>query len=414
VPRRRLSLLALILASACSGRPGGPPAEQPTLDDPAAGPAVRSETTLPEPLVAMLRGRPLLVEDFRSLMLFADERLAAQQIIADWATGNGLTVLPPAATELTIAQAGQGLDPTTGKACGPSLERALAVERWVRAAGSITAAVYCKATCTLQVEFRLNGRGTEFYAAAFDTGRPWREELKARLATVVDNGGHERYGHGNNPVEVAGLPRGAKDLVPDDDDELVAGDPEELARRCGLKDLGVAVLLEVQGGKLRCERFADPSYVTDPDPTLTACACAELTSRPWPAGRQYTRLQRTYDPSTWVPAKGGRWVSAMLIGGNEYRTEGVAWFVPGRHELRFSECFAGRGAQREELEVAALLSFDRDGAVRDVVFDDPKKAMQPTEQACVKQALGAVRTPCPAGAEAKGTARIVWRVGDKP
>jgi hypothetical protein len=406
----RLFVLAALAAMGCGGGRGTPP-EAPSLD-PNGG--RKTGPNLPPALLEALAGKSMFIEDFSSMMLFADERLAAQQIIADWGTANGLVIIPPATTEDVIAKANRGLDPTTGKACGPSLSRPLAVERWVAGDGSIKASVYCDPACTLQVEFLLRNKGTEFYAAPFDTGKPWREELAHQLASVVDNGGHERYGHANNPVQVTGIARGADDLIANRDaDQILGADGTAIAQQCGATGLDVSVLVEAgTGGQIRCERYADAAYITESDPAIVACACDKIAARVKPAQRGVVRIDAPARVIDKVKTTAGKLVSADLIGGNEYRRFGVAWFVPGQLDAKVSHCFADRASVEDGNEVNATIEFDSDGRVAKAMIADVNALLKPGESECLQQAIRALRTPCPAEANPTATARISWWVSD--
>lgn len=384
-----------------AGTPGTPATSAPGTRHTFTGP------TLPEPLLNALAGKTLYVEDFTSMMLFADERLAAQQVIADWATANGLSILPPASTEDTIGKATRGINPVADVACGPVLARDRAVERYVTADGHITASVYCTTTCTLQVEFVLDGMGTEFYASGFDTAKPWLDELATRLPTVVDNGGHDQYGHLNNPVEVAGVTRGATDLVPDRNaDRELGSDGTTIAKSCGATGLDLTLLLDAG----RCERLADSTYVTEPDPTIAACACDRVIGQVKPTSRTIVHLAAPAATPDKVPAKNHLFARGELIGGDEYRTFGVAWFVPGQLEARVSQCFADRSAVDEGHEVKATILFDQDGTATGVTIADIDGLLLPGESACLESAIKVVRTPCPFEQHPVGTARVYWRV----
>jgi hypothetical protein len=400
----RIPALLLVLAGCGAGAP--PPATPGTPTTPGA-PHAFTGPTLPEPLLAALAGKTLYIEDFTSLMLFADERLAAQQIIADWATANHLSVLPPATTEAAIAKAARGINPVADVTCGPVLPRDLAIERYVTADGHIKASVYCAATCTLQVEFVLDGMGTEFYASGFDTTTPWRDELATRLPTVVDNGGHDQYGHLNNPVEVTGVARGAADLVPDRNaDRELGADGATIARSCGATGLDLTLLVD----RGRCERLADSTYITEPDPTIAACACDRVLPELKPTARTIVHLPAPAETPEKVQARNNLWAKGELIGGDEYRTFGVAWFVPGQLDARVSQCFADRATAEDGHEVKATILFDQDGAATAVTIADLDGLLLPGESACLESAIKVVRTPCPSEQHPVGTARVYWRV----
>jgi hypothetical protein len=412
---RRTSILAPFLVAACGGKPAGP-VEQPTLAAEPTTPAVAATESggknLPQPVIDAVGFSRLYVDDFKSLMLFADERLAAQQLIAAWGANNGLYVLPPETIEEAVTRGAAGQNADTGAACGPSLDRELALERWVDAAGAIKAAVYCDPTCFLQVELTLHGKGTEFFAAPYDTGRPWREELPRRLATVVDNGGHGQHGHANNPVEIAGIDRAEPDLVANEDAEIdLGGDGTAIATSCGMRGMMASLLVEpgASGGKTRCERYADPRYITETDPAIVQCACDAVVAKHTPKRREVVRLPSTGMLPDRVRTRSGLTAWAELIGGNEYRDAGVAWFIPGQIYANVATCFANRTAEGDG-EISATIDFDPDGKVTKATLGDVAGKLKPGEADCLQAALRTLRTPCPADRNPTGVARIAWRI----
>lgn len=169
-----ISLLGGLVAACGSHQP---PHDQTW---PAGAPTTPAATApgagLTPELVEAARSQPLVINQFASLRLTAAERRIAQERIAAWSAAAGLTIVPPTTVEDAIDRAAAGLDPTTGKACGPPLDRDYAIERWILpmgARGRINAHVECAAECTLQLEIKVSGHGTELSAAPFDTGQPW-------------------------------------------------------------------------------------------------------------------------------------------------------------------------------------------------------------------------------------------------
>lgn len=419
-------LLACGLVAACGSKPAVP-RDLPTLSgDPPpsdAGtttttttvtPVARASSGLTPELIAAVGKRPLIIEDFTSLRLSASERLRAQSRIAEWANASGLIILPPDVVEATLRKAAAGLDPTTGKTCGPALERAYAIERWIvptGAEGSILARVDCEDSCTIQLEIKLFALGTEFYSAPFDPAQPWEQELVRRLPTVIDNGGHERYGHLNNPVRVAGVPRAAK--ATDwyfDDAAIVAGRAATEVLACGAMDRAVVLMLDrADNGATTCETAGAPNYVAEYDARINACACAAAIKLEHPTAKrsyvQYPGHPRAGDETT----KNGKRISASLIGGNEYRPRGTApWIL--RESDSIAPCFVGRTTETAADEVNATLEFDQTGSVTKVTIGDLKGMLHPDERACVTKKLKTIRTPCPAGPPLTGQVRITLEV----
>lgn len=417
----------LLLAGASCGSKPPPPRDLPTLaPDPPKPVAVADPIpTPPTPpkrsgltpqLVAAVGGRPLFVEDFASLRLSATERRRAQKIIADWATAEGLVVMAPDLVESAIARGTNGTD-ASGAACGPPLDRQNAIGRWVvpmGAEGAITARVDCDATCALQLEIKLFRMGTEFYSAPFDPAAPWEQELAKRLPQVTDNGGHERYGHANNPVAIAGVPRtaGASDWYLDDD--ASPGLAAREMKRCNVTDHPVIVLIDkTASGALTCEPAASHRYVTEYDPKITACMCAAAVKLEKPTAKRsyYAYFAAPSDPPS--QTRNGKPISALLIGGNEYRPAGTApWILRGPDSI--AACFTARTEAAAYDEVMATLEFDRTGSVAKVTIGDLKGMLKPDERACVTKRLATIRTPCPDRAPLPGQVRITLEIRDKP
>ncbi len=417
----------LALLVACGSRSQTPkdlPTLAPDLPKPDAGAEAtparvsppRKGTGLTPELVAAVGGRQLFIEEFGSLRLNAAERRRAQQIIADWATAEGIGVLSPELVEAAIARGAAGTD-ATGKACGPPLDRTYAIERWVQpmgAEGSITARVDCQASCTMQLEIKLFAMGTEFYSAPFDPGQPWDQELAKRLPTVTDNGGHERYGHANNPVPTAGVPRAptATDWYLDDKafaDGKAAGE----ARTCGATDRPIAVELDkADGGALTCEIASATRYVTEYDPKVNACMCAAAIKLEKPTANRSYYLYRGQAPEGQVVTKTGKSISANLIGGNEYRPRGSsAWILRGTDSV--AACFVARTQATAYDEEMATLDFDATGTVTKATIGDLKGMLKPDERACVTKRLMTIRTPCPDRFAPPGQVRITLEIREK-
>jgi len=353
----------------------------------------------------------MIIGEFSSLKLNAAERRKAQQIIASWAKASGLTVLPPDQVEDAIERAARGQDPT-GKACGPEIDRDYAMERWIDpmgAKGEIKPHVWCEDTCSLQLEIHAFGLGTEFFAAPFDPSQPWEAELARRLPQVRDNGGHERYGHGNNPTQLQGVRRAenATDLLLDDASYVERRlDPETLA--CGVAAMPVALLLEPG---MRCERAATGRYVTDYSDKVNACMCAIATKREKVTARTFVMYPST-TPAERAKTKTGKAISTMVIGGNEYRPAGTApWFFRDGEDV--DRCFVTRTEELARVEIGATIEFDGSGVPSKVTLGDISGVFRPDERACVIAKLNTMRSPCPASPPLVGTVRVSVEIYSK-
>jgi len=300
----------------------------------------------------------------------------AQERIAAWAAAAGLTILPPTTVEDTIDRAAAGLDPATGKACGPPLDRDYAMERWILpmgARGRINAHVECAAECTLQLEIKVSGHGTELYAAPFDTGQPWQAELERRLRQVI-------------------------------------GISHADAVRCGMANRHVVLLLErAPGGAVRCEPAALATMVTEYAPKVNACMCAMALQKEHPTTARSYLIYPSPLPPTDRVTRNGKLISTFLIGGDEYRPDGTApWFLRGDDSI--TDCFAARTDDVTKDEANATLEFDANGAVARAAIDDPQGLFRPNERACIAKKLMTIVTPCPGPRPEPGVVRIMLTI----
>lgn len=391
-----------------------PPTIAPTIAAGGSAPATAEPPPgLTSQLVAAVGQRKLYIEQLDSLLLFGEERLAAQQLIADWATASGLTVIPPKQTEELFAAAAAAKNPLTGAACGPALDRGLTRERWfpaIGAAGRIDATVRCEDGCTLQLAIELTGLGTEFYAAPFDPAQPALQELARRLPTVVDNGGHEKHGHGNNPVAILGATPGpgADEWLPGDSTRLALTPKAEaaIAKACNVTFAPVEVILAPGAGGARCEPMADSDSWHEINPKVNACVCAALIKDHKVEARRHVTIEETQPsgPQSLETRNG------LIAQGEVVATQGtdgkqMAWFMPGSSSL--SHCFLGRNQERESSQLAVTLDFDREGVAVKATIGDLDGVLKKDERDCVLKVLRTARAPCPEQPAASGVG-YVW------
>jgi hypothetical protein len=391
-------------------------------------PGVPAATLIPPPppepqqgltsqLVAAAGGRKLYIEQLDSLLLFGEERLAAQQLIADWATAAGLSVLPPKQTEEIFALAAVGKNPMQGAACGPALDRGLTRERWLPrlgAAGRIDASVSCEDGCVLQLAIELNGLGTEFFAAPFDPAQPALQELALRLPTVVDNGGDDQQGHGNNPVPILGATPGpgAAEALPGDSTRLALSPRSEaaIAKMCGVTFAPVEVLLAPSppgptGSVPRCEAMADSDSWREINPKVNACVCAAISKAHKIEGRRHAAIDETQPigPQS-LETKNGLIASGEVVS-TQGNGEQMAWFLPGSSSL--SHCLLARTQERATTQLAVIVDFDRDGVVVKSSIGDLDGVLKKDERECVLKVLKTARAPCPEQPTSSGVG-YVW------
>ncbi len=377
----------------------------------AAAPA--AEPGLTSQLVAAVGGRKLYVEQLDSLLLFGDERLAAQQLIAEWATKAGLSVIPPKQSEELFAQAAAGKNPLSGADCGPALDRGLTRERWMPAldaAGRIDASVSCEDGCVLQLAIELSGVGTEFFAAPFDPAQPVLQELALRLPTVLDNGGHDQKGHGNSPVPILGATPGpgAADWLPGDSTRLTLTPKAEaaIAKACSVTFAPVEVLLAPGAGGPRCEALADADSWREISPKINACVCAALIKDQKVEARRHASIDETQPtgPQS-LETKNGLIASAEVVATQGADGKQMAWFLPGSSSL--SHCFVARTQERDNTQLAITLDFDREGVVTKAAIGDLDGLLKKDERECVLKVLRTSRAPCPEQPVSSGVG-YVW------
>lgn len=366
--------------------------------------------------------RKLYVEDIDTLLLFADERLEAQQIIADWGTAVGFEIIDPKEVHRIVQQAAAGKNPTSGEACGPPLQQAWATNRWLPglgAAGHFKAAVYCQPDCSLQLSLQLDGQGTEFFAAPFDSSAPWQEELHRSLRRLRDNGGHGQHGHLNNPIDVPGTKRSSElgDWVADEADHLDA--PKALldkAASCGLAR-GQAQLLvqETADGATRCEGTETVAGSTTSAAKTASCLCDALVL-PGETPRTLLTVFPWLVPATPSLSSKGMDVSASIF--KEGRYGDAPWtermFYEGCEESyhcdKVSECFGERTAPIASTRLGLTVSFDKDGVATRVAIADFEQLLMPQEHACVVKKLMTLRIPCPDSPTSTRKAKLDLRV----
>jgi hypothetical protein len=364
-------------------------------------------------LLAAVGPRKLYVEQLDSLLLFGDERLAAQELIAAWATSAGLTVLPPRQTEEMFAQAAAGKNPQTGQACGPALDRGLTRERWLPvlgAAGRIDANVTCGDGCVLQLSIEIGGLDTEFFAAPFDPAQPALQELARRLPTVVDNGSHGQNGQGNIAVPILGATPGpgAQEWLLGDATRLPLTEKQEtaIARTCGVTFAPVEVLLAPGAGAPRCEPLGDSDSWREIDPKINACVCAALIKDHKLEGRRHAQIDETQPtgPQSLETRNG------LIAAGEVVATQGndgkaMTWFMPGSSSL--SHCFLTRTQERDTTQLAVTLDFDREGNAVKAAVGDVEGVLKKPELDCVLKVLRTARAPCPETPTSTGVG-YVW------
>jgi hypothetical protein len=368
-------------------------------------------------LVAAVGGKKLYIDAFDTLLLFEDERLVAQQILANWATASGLVIIPPQASERAFALAAAGKHAVSGAACGPALTRELARERWMPelgAAGRITAGVYCAEDCALQVSIELTEQGTEFYSAAFDPGEPWREELARRLPTVVDNGGHEQHGHGNNPVPIQGAKpsAAAKDWLETEDNALPLSHEREadLITSCKVEGALELRLAAGDGGAPRCEAVS--GGFRNADPAAAACVCAALSKEVQGAGRRHASIAGPEAPTVERRTTAtGLEVAAQALALPRRSATYAQWFFPASASL--SHCFVGRSQPLEQTDLNVTVDFDGQGRATKATIGDLEGLLSKAERECVQQLLMTARAACPTGPSSSGLGAI-WLSLRKP
>ncbi|MEZ4361588.1 MAG: hypothetical protein R3B48_15480 [Kofleriaceae bacterium] len=406
------------LALACGPKKGEAQRPGAGAPSPSAIPGVPTVVGggLPPALLAAVGDKKLFIESFDSLLLFEDERLIAQRILAQWASASGLTIIPPEDSERAFSRAAAGAHALTGAPCGPPLPRWRAKDRWrtaLGAAGSITARVSCDGDCVLQLSIELTEQGTEFYAAPFDPGAPWREELVRRLPTVVDNGGHGQHGHGNNPIAIQGAPpgRAAAEWLSTDDNmlQLTPEQQTAIANSCDLQD---AVELRVGPGEAgapgpRCEAV-NGSFLAPP-PAVAACVCAAATAGLAVRARRHVAIAGRTPPSD--PRRStanGLDIYAEVFASPSTDVSYAHWYLP--ESATFRHCFTARAAPFEHTRMNVTIDFDDQGVATKASIGDLNGVLEPAERACVTEGLLTSRAACPGTATISGIGSMLFSI----
>jgi hypothetical protein len=432
---RLLSLSAALGLAACGSTPSanrgasagaGPEASTSNASALSAGESAASADPngALKAALGVVGTRKLYIENINSLMLFADERLEAQTMIAAWASAVGFAVIDPATVARTLEQSAAGMNPTTGEQCGPPLDRRWATNRWMGelgSAGHFEAAIYCQPDCALQLSLHLDSQGTEFFAAPFNPSAPWREELDRSLRMLKDNGGHGRHGHLNNPVEVAGSKRTSElgDLVLDQADMRPA--PQALldkAAACGADETISQLLVEKTAeSAVRCEGIDTGNYAASTDAVAAACLCEALQLQE-PTARGVLRVAPPTPSAAVEKTTSGLKLRASIFKNGIYGEE------PWTERMFFADCdddhncddvgscFTQRSAPLASTRLGVTVSFDKDGLATGAAIADFKQLLQPDEHACVVKKLTTLRIPCPDAPSSSRKAKLDLEIED--
>lgn len=384
---------------------------------------IGASATLPEALLVHLRGVPLWVTGVDvngGPPVFADERAAALAAVEAWVIRNGLTIAPAAPIEARYARAAAGQHIETGAACGAPLGSYAAGSRWGDAlgyGGRVEVDVFCQADCIIQASISLGidgAGGTEYYAAPFDPTQPFVDEVVARLPRLVDNGGHEQHGHGNNPVAVRGVPLPAG-LDAQVEAAALPADVAPRATACvaatGQRQGSATLAADATGVVTRCEPGAAGGDAAD------ACVCAAWQGQRLPAGPPRRRAvvagpavpAAATEPSRDV-TDDGWWIVAehALDGAGELMASSptlAGWNVPD-HRLVHG-CIVAGGTVPTESRTRATVSFDAVGHARSVVLKSLSGSLTAAQQACVRDLFMATEVPCPDSATSSAAADLI-------
>ena len=380
------------------------------------------------PALGAIGAGQLHVKPFDSLLLFSDEGRETQELIAGWASSVGFKVISVAASEEAIARGARGED-LEGESCGPQLSRRNAIARWLPelgAVGYLYAYLKCEKECTIQLQVHLNGKGTEFFAAPFDVNKPWREELRQRLDELVDNGGHNRHGHLNNPVATSGVERtpSTTELYPDKDDRVVVGDDQKTASAlCDSDGAGFDVLVDESGQRPRCERIGESKAGPEADQTESDCVCemiaAAQPTREDKRGRYVFAIPQTRKSRATKKTTGGKYLWAFVIAEGEYSEKRWQdrWFFPecdGDDDCYdMGACFVARTEDLEPVAISVSLEFDSNGNSSKVTVTDLEGTISTPERACLTDRLSKAAIPCPVREQASRTASFRLQVGER-
>ena len=339
---------------------------------------------------------PFHIGHVENLLLFREERRQAQETVARWATALGFHVIDVSESEERLERAMVGKHPATGEACGPAVDRDMAVKRWYPTAGQLNVAIVCSPGCMMQLSVVLPGQGTEFFAAPFDPSQPWNIELAKRLGELIDNGGHVRHGHANNPVAPQNVVeraegardfygtawRGAEDL------------PADMAATCNA-DAGPAIVLADQ---TRCEPFPTTQLLTGVTDDALECVCSAFLPSVRGAHRRIAVAVPPYKRPAPALTKNGKTLSAFVTG---LPNVPQLWMFPACRGsasddcANVSNCFASRTASVETVTIPVTIGFDGKGKPTSADFEDTAGALREEERTCVRQRLMTARAACP-------------------
>ncbi len=450
----------LALSSACATR--APVSYSPARVD-APAPVlhvatVENASTAPEetPDVRALR----LFIDVEGLGLFDEERRQAEEIVAAWAESEGLDVVAPERAAEVFARARRGQHVDTGAACGISLSRWRAAQRWrsaLGAEGKLRASVGCEpeaGDCTLVInaydDVDFGGNELLVREAPFDRSKPWQASLKEAVGALVEPpaaGGSGGLGgilgsFGGGVVEAkaerlrwSAWPARDSEGAPRDDAAFRRGlsfpKGDAPLRACFAQDRAGAELLVHVDKSGRVARCA--SREADDEVSLCACEAFARHARGAPvmrSRRAYVGLH--FDPADVVtPAnllvttslytyldhyrdRRGRMMSRPSVSDRSIED----WRPPA--DSAVARCFAD-GAEPGSRKARVIVRFDEQGEVSAVEVNDknagdPSAALSHEQVSCVQRAFSTSRAPCPAVSTSSAQADVtvlLRRVGEK-
>jgi hypothetical protein len=280
--------------------------------------------------------------------------------------------------------------------------------------------VYCSPDCVMQVSVSIGTQGeggTEFFAAPFDPSKPWQDELAARLPTIVDNGGHERHGHGNNPVKVQGIARtgGPNDRILEERAGTLEPAQTVAAEQCLAVDhyAAVHVAYGATGKLARCE--PSPERLGG----AVACVCRALAGRTGTPNTRERLAVALRDPAPAVSKdklKIFAYASPAMVpdpGTGRYKAMTTdpaidLWDPPEREAL--APCFTD-ATGKQELAARATLDFDAAGKATKLALVPTTGTFTAAQQACVKTVLLTSRLPCPSISAPQATVELKVTIG---
>ena len=223
-------------------------------------------------------------------------------------------------------------------------------------------------------------------------------DLLANAPELMDNGGHGRHGHLNNPV----APEAMVDREEGAIDSYSAGGAEVdigmgKAAACGLTEVPAMVITD---GK-RCEPYRVTGLSTSrPGKKENQCACEAIADKITGEHRRLITTSVVRPARTKSTTKTGLAISASIVG---KPNQPDLWLFPTCRLYGslgncsdVSHCFVDRTAPVPKRTLSISMIFDSVGTARSVAIADMSGTLSRRETECVKARAMTAQAACPA------------------